>query len=281
MSTTTTGLAVLLPHCSQYSLGMPSLSRDGVDLAYSDTAPGDVQRPSLVLLHGWCGNRSALAAQATAFQSSHRVISVDLRGFGDSSAPEQDYTMAVFADDVAWMCEQLEVTKPVVVGHSMGGNVALELAARHPHLPQQVVLIDSVVFPPEQLSTSFDALLAGVSSPDYVAVCNGLLKSLCLPSDAFAQRLAPDASLHAPQHVVLSSLRHHTADSRSVEAAKLCQLPIAYIAANDPLADLVQFRAATPQLQVGRVVGSGHFSPQEVPEQVNAMIERLIEVHKS
>ncbi|MDX6460144.1 MAG: hypothetical protein QOE55_3841, partial [Acidobacteriaceae bacterium] len=40
--------------------------------------------------------------------------------------------MAVFADDLAWLCTELALMRPIVVGHSMGGNVALELAARYP-----------------------------------------------------------------------------------------------------------------------------------------------------
>src|SRR5919108_486480 len=55
---------------------------------------------------------------------------------------------AALADDVAWLCGQLGVEKPVVVGHSMGGNVALELAARHPALPAAVVAVDSPIVPP-------------------------------------------------------------------------------------------------------------------------------------
>jgi pimeloyl-ACP methyl ester carboxylesterase len=73
------------------------------------------------------------------FAKSHRVVSVDLRGHGKSDDPEQDYTMAIFANDLAWLCEKLRLIKPVVIGHSMGGNIALELAARYPHVPASIV----------------------------------------------------------------------------------------------------------------------------------------------
>jgi pimeloyl-ACP methyl ester carboxylesterase len=76
---------------------------------------------------------------------------VDLRGHGESDAPHQDYTMAVFADDLAWLCTELALMRPIVVGHSMGGNVALELAARYPGLPSSLVMIDSVVLPPRAM----------------------------------------------------------------------------------------------------------------------------------
>jgi pimeloyl-ACP methyl ester carboxylesterase len=59
----------------------------------------------------------------------HRVIAADLCGHGASDAPSRKYTVAEFADDLAWLCAELNVQRPVVVGHSMGGVIALELAA--------------------------------------------------------------------------------------------------------------------------------------------------------
>ena len=73
----------------------------------------------------------------------HRVVAVDLRGHGQSDKPHQRYTMQVFADDLAWMCDQRNLVRPVVVGHSMGGIVAFDLAARYPALPCAVVMLDA------------------------------------------------------------------------------------------------------------------------------------------
>jgi len=55
---------------------------------------------------------------------------------------------AEFADDLAWLCGELGVERAVLVGHSMGGLIALQLAATHPELSAAVCLIDSVVSPP-------------------------------------------------------------------------------------------------------------------------------------
>jgi pimeloyl-ACP methyl ester carboxylesterase len=62
--------------------------------------------------------------------------------------------MWAFADDLAWMCQRLELAKPVVVGHSMGGIVAFDLAARYPHLSSAVVMLDAAVVLPSAARTS-------------------------------------------------------------------------------------------------------------------------------
>jgi pimeloyl-ACP methyl ester carboxylesterase len=88
-----------------------------------------------------------MTPQFEHFGRNHRVVSVDLRGHGESDKPQQEYTPAGFADDLAWICGQLRVEKPVVVGHSMGGHVAFELTRQHPDLPAAIVAVDSAIIP--------------------------------------------------------------------------------------------------------------------------------------
>ncbi len=123
------------------------LDREGVRLAYIEAGPARPASPPLVFIHGWMGDHHAILPQFLHFAETRRVVAIHLRGHGDSDAPEQDYTMAGFADDIAWQCRQLGLEKPLIVGHSLGGAIALELAGRHPDLPSGIVIIDSIVFP--------------------------------------------------------------------------------------------------------------------------------------
>jgi pimeloyl-ACP methyl ester carboxylesterase len=72
--------------------------------------------------------------------SRHRVVRLDLRGHGQSDKPLQSYTMEAFADDVAWMCTELGLRGPVIIGHSMGSIVAFDLACRYPELPLAIII---------------------------------------------------------------------------------------------------------------------------------------------
>src|ERR1700687_5170699 len=137
---------------------MATLVRNGVTLAYEDRGAG---KPAFVLVHGWTCDRSFFAPQAEHFTRRHRVVSVDLRGHGESDKPQGAYPIAAYADDIAYIIEQLALGKVVAVGHSMGGIAVLQLAAAHPDRVAAIVMIDPApfVFSPEQRA-SFEAIAA-------------------------------------------------------------------------------------------------------------------------
>jgi pimeloyl-ACP methyl ester carboxylesterase len=255
---------------------MQQLIRDGVALAYQEVGRGD---PPLLLVHCWTCDHTFLAPQAQYFSKRHRVVSVDLRGHGESDKPEQAYTVAGFADDLLWLCEQLAVTRPVVIGHSMGGNVALDLAAQHPDFPAAIVMIDSCIVPAPGLAAPLQQASEALRGQDFREASRQLIESVCLPTDE-AERKARLIAVQtsAPQHVMSSAFDEHIILWDGAAAAAACRVPALYIGAASPLADVPRLRELCPHLVVGQTVGAGHFNNQEVPEQVNAMIERFLSV---
>jgi pimeloyl-ACP methyl ester carboxylesterase len=255
---------------------MQQLTRDGVALAYDEAGRGD---PPMLFVHCWTCDHTFLAPQFEHFSRAHRVVAVDLRGHGESDKPEQDYTVAGFADDLVWLCGRLELTKPVIVGHSMGGNIALELAARYPDVPAAIVMLDSCIVPAPALLEALQQGAEGLRGPEYREVSRQIMHSVCLPSDD-AERTARLIAITsaAPQHVMSNSFDQHLLVWDGAAAAAACRVPALYIGAATPLADVARLRELCPQLVVGQTVGAGHFNNQEVPEQVNAMIERFLAV---
>lgn len=92
----------------------------------------------VVLLHAGVADRGMWSVVARGLVSTRRVVSPDLRGFGDSPIPGEAYADA---DDVAHLLDVLGVTSATVVGASFGGRVALELATRHPDRVDSLVLL--------------------------------------------------------------------------------------------------------------------------------------------
>jgi pimeloyl-ACP methyl ester carboxylesterase len=258
---------------------MRRLDRDGVALCYEEAGEGE---PPVLLVHGWCCDHTYFAPQFEHFaERGHRVVAVDLRGHGKSDKPHQRYAMQDFADDLAWMCQRLELTKPVVVGHSMGGIVAFDLAARYPHLPSAVVMLDAAVVLPSAARAAIPGLLEELRGLDYRNVLREYAsRALFIPTDYEQRKERILQSMSStPQHVVVSAFEG-LRDYDPTEAAGGLAVPGVYIAADElqPRSDMTRFHKMFSDIQYGKTVGSGHFCQLEVPEQVNAMIERFLAV---
>src|SRR5262245_56909734 len=139
---------------------MATIVRNGISLAYDDRGAGD---PAIVFVHGWTCDRSAFAPQAEHFARRHRVVSVDLRGHGESDKPHGPYPILTHAEDLAYIIAHLGLGKVVAVGHSMGGLTILQLAAAYPDHVAAIGMVDPAPFvrPPERRARS-EAMLAAM-----------------------------------------------------------------------------------------------------------------------
>jgi pimeloyl-ACP methyl ester carboxylesterase len=255
---------------------MTGLVREGVTLAYEEAGDG---APAIVLVHGVACHRGFWTHQMEHFSRRQRVVAVDLRGHGASDAPAQPYTIDAFAGDVAWMCEQLALTRPVVVGHSLGGLIALALAACHPHQIGAAVLIDSVLLAAGDRSAVIGELVASQRTPDADRALRDYFATFFSPNDD-PRRTAwiLDQAMRTPPHVTSSIWEESLRAWDDGGALRHCEVPLLYLDAGTPNADLARALALRPELVIGRTIGSGHFSLLEVPEQVNAMIDRFLTV---
>lgn len=253
---------------------MNKLNKNGVTLAYQDR--GAAAR-AIVFIHGLGFDHSTFAPQIDFFSRTHRVVAVDLRGHGASDITNQGYSMPVFAEDVAWLCAQLNLVRPVIVGHSMGGNVALTLAALYPDVPTSILLIDSLLFPPPELAAMMSEVGEALKGPNFEEVRSQVEPLFFLPNDDDAVRREMTAVfVKTPQHVLQSGFVQHTSEYDAASFAARCKVPVAYIGSSHPLADAAALRAAIPEIIVAQTLGSGHFSPVMVPNQINAMIDRFL-----
>ena len=110
-----------------------------IDLAYSDEGQG----PPVVFLHAFPLNRTTWAPQVAGLSDRHRVVTIDLRGHGESDAPMWRYTLDQFAEDVNGLLEHLDIARATFVGLSMGGYILFALYRTHPKLFQSLVLADT------------------------------------------------------------------------------------------------------------------------------------------
>lgn len=246
-----------------------------VKLAFEEHGAGD---PPLVFVPGWCCDRTFFAPQVEHFRRSHRVIALDVRGCGASPVPDDGYDIPTQAADVAALCDELGLERPVVIGHSLGGMIGVELAAARPELVGGVIGVDPGPFDPlPDVRARFLALIEAIEGEDGVAARREYVEALFLPEDdAEAKRHAVDVMTAVPSHVAAAVIRGVVAWD-GVGPLRSCTAPLLVVNSRPAGSNAPdRLLAVNPDVQIGVTVGSGHFIQLVVPEQVNAMIERFV-----
>lgn len=114
---------------------------DGLTIACDVRGKGDT---SLVFLHGWGGDREYWKNQADAFAADYTVVTVDQAGHGKSGKDRKAWTVETLAADVEAVVKDLKLKRVILIGHSMGGPVALRAAKRLPGTVIAVVGVDTL-----------------------------------------------------------------------------------------------------------------------------------------
>ncbi len=100
--------------------------------------------PAVVMLHGWGAFKELWWSTLRSLGRDHRCFALDLPGHGDSPLGPED-SLESLAETVAAFCDDLQLGSVVLMGHSMGGAVAAELALRRPELVRRLVLVDAAI----------------------------------------------------------------------------------------------------------------------------------------
>ncbi|MFA7675589.1 MAG: alpha/beta hydrolase, partial [Endomicrobiia bacterium] len=108
-----------------YAKTQTAISKDGVPISFSVYGKGDV---ALVFIPGWSCNSSVWKNQVPYFSKKYRVVTLELAGHGKSGNERTVYTMESFAQDVVSVVKQINASKVILIGHSMGGYVIIETA---------------------------------------------------------------------------------------------------------------------------------------------------------
>jgi 3-oxoadipate enol-lactonase len=118
---------------------MPYAQLRDIQLYYEETGRGQ----PLLFLHGLGSSGRDWELQVDAFSNRYRVITADMRGHGRSDKPHQAYSVAMFADDVRQLFGHLEIAAGHLVGISMGGMIAFQLAIDAPEMVRSMVIVNS------------------------------------------------------------------------------------------------------------------------------------------
>jgi pimeloyl-ACP methyl ester carboxylesterase len=254
---------------------MPYAELGDLRLYYERAGGGETE---LLFVPGWCCDHTVFQPQFDYFARTHAVTALDPRGCGRSDRPEDGYAIPDLADDLARFCAEVGIDKPVVAGHSLGGMIGIELAARHPSVPRALILVDPGPIDPLPATVKvYSALLEQLEGPNGEDVRRSYVQDMGARDETLAGWIV-DLMCAVPLPIATEAIRGVNAWN-GVGALALCTVPTLLLRSglgDNP--DGVRLRTIKPDLEVGITVGAGHFHQLEVPEQINAMIERFLQL---
>lgn len=280
-------------------MGKPMISKTqvglhGTDVVYRHGGAGD---ETLLLVHGIAGSSRVWRHVMPDLARGHRVIAPDLPGHGLSSKGRGDYSLGAFAAVLRDLLLELDIDRVTVVGHSLGGGVALQLAYQHPELVGRVALLSSGGLGPEVgwllrlLAAPGAELVLPVLAPPFLGPLGdkvrGWIGSKGIRADNLEEMWLAYASLSdsATRKAFLRTLRS-VVDTRGQAVSASSRLHLANAIPSQliwgdadpmiPVAHGLDAHAAMPGSRLSVLAGVGHFPQTERPDEVVAVLNAFI-----
>ena len=258
--------------------GLPqiALTPDSVHIDYRVWGTGE---PAVVLIHGWACDENYWSAQVDALKAKYTVVGVNLAGHGASERNRTDWTMGNYGEDVATVVRQLPNRQIVLVGHSMGADVALEASRRIGDRVIGIIAVDSLksIGLPPMKPQEIERQLAPFRDHFIEATRDYATKTMFAPGadPAFVQKVAYDMSLEPPA-VAIPSLQSLLAMDFTTLLPDI-HVPVYAINSDLGPTDEARIRKSLPQFKVDVLDHTGHFLMMEVPQRFNPVLIKDID----
>lgn len=247
------------------------ISADGSPILYGTRGQGE---PAIVFIHCWTCEHGFWDEQISHFAKSHQVVWLDLAGHGGSGSHRQRYTMQAFGEDVAAVVERVGARKVILVGHSMGGPVALEAAKLLGDRVVGIVGVDTF-YTPFEYPTSKEGIAAFVKpfKTDFRGASDKMLRSMFTPQadpqvvEAIVARFSsgdPRVGVSAMYELFEWNARHAREDLQRF-SKRLYNINAA-----------PSGKEPAPNPHVVMVPGVGHFIAQVKPDAFDRALEGII-----
>lgn len=253
---------------------------DGGELAYDVRGSG----PALVLLHAFPFDRRMWAEELARLSEARRVIAVDLRGFGESPLWGEP-TVDDYADDVVRLLDVLGVPMASVLGLSMGGYVALALAARHRGRVAALVLCDTRAAADSEVARAArEATMRQVRSDGSAAFLDGVPERLLSrhASDDLRQRVR-DLCVDRAESI-LAGTRALAGRSDRTPLLPTLDVPTLVLCGGEdttsPAPEMRAMAQAIPDAEYVELAGAGHLSNLEAPGRFDEAVARFLAAHE-
>ena len=255
-----------------------AVAPDGIHVQYRVYGSGE---PALVLIHGWSCDSNYWREQIPEFKRKYTIVTVDLAGHGGTDGARSDWSMARFGQDVATALAAVPNQRLILVGHSMGGPVAIEAARLLKSRVIGIIGVDTfkTIGAPAPSKAQIDAIIKPFEA-DFIGHTRSLVTEHFFAKGADATlvgKIAYDMSLSSPK-VAIPSLRSTLEYDYS---APLRDVSVPIVAINSDLGEPtneLRIRKVLPKFHAVTLAGDGHFLMMEDPRRFNPALENEIQL---
>jgi pimeloyl-ACP methyl ester carboxylesterase len=240
----------------------------------------DPKRPTIVFLHFFGGSARSWEGVLNELGEDFLTLALDLPGFGAAAGASGPFTIAAYADWVEEVVSAQKLDHYVLVGHSMGGKVALALAARRPPALRALVLLAPSPPTPEPIEEQMRAkLIAGWGCYGPASETLARVTRRCIEGELRERTIAD--MMNASKGAWTAWLQHGSREEISAVMQRI-EVPVTIMSGDGDAAiprDLIEREivARLPQARLISVPGAGHLLPLEAPAAVAGIIERSLE----
>ncbi|HET9030430.1 MAG TPA: alpha/beta hydrolase [Candidatus Aquilonibacter sp.] len=243
-------------------------------------------RDTVLLIHGFPLSKEIWEAQIPVLARAHRVIAVDLRGMGSSSVPPGPYLMEALAGDVAAVLDHLGVERVAMVGHSLGGYVALAFARMYGERIATLALVcsriaaDSDARREARFETARQLDARGIDAAFVEQSIEGAFLAENREKMSEAVEKARKIIEKSNARGLASMLRGMALRDGAEDIAPELNMPVLVVAGRrDPVVPLAESEAATAAFPGGRLVvldRTGHLPMLEEPDRLAEVLAEFI-----
>jgi pimeloyl-ACP methyl ester carboxylesterase len=253
---------------------METIDVNGIRLAFERRGKGT----PLVLLHGYPLDHHLWDAVVPLLEDTFDLILPDLRGFGGSSTVDSFYAMEDYASDIAALLDHLGIQKAAVVGHSMGGYVALAFARLYPERVTGLGLVSSQVLadPPDRKEGRYKSA-AEVADKGIGSVVAAMTPKFT--SDARLQEFARNSMEQQQPAAYIGALKAMAERVDSTPLLSALTVPVLLVHGDSdaliPIDRAREVKTALPNAYLVEIGGAGHMPMMESPEKTAEALKHL------
>jgi pimeloyl-ACP methyl ester carboxylesterase len=253
---------------------METIEVNGIRLAYDRRGSGT----PMVLLHGFPLDHHLWDEVVPLLEDQFDLILPDLRGFGGSSTVDSFYSMEDYASDVAALLDHLNIQNAAVVGHSMGGYIALAFARLYPDRVRGLGLVSSQVLadPPERKEGRYKSA-AEVADKGIASVVEAMTPKFT--SDPRLQDYARKSMEQQPPGAYIGALKAMAERVDSTPLLPSIDYPVVIVHGDAdslvPIDRAREVKAAVPDAHLVEVSGAGHMPMMEDAEKTAQALKQL------